>query len=72
MTVKSKILVALPNRVRSAGVDLYAVGRQRDEDGKRKFVQINNYIKSLSFVMNGINLILLEKKKCWALFSNNS
>ena len=47
----------------------YAVGRQRDEDGEIKFVQKNNYIKSWSFVMNGINLIQLEKKKCDALFS---
>ena len=44
-------------------------GRQRDEDCKRKFVQINNYIKSLSLVMNGINLIQLVKEKCSALFS---
>ena len=49
----------------------YAVGRQRDDDGETKFVQINNYIKGFSFVMNGINLIQLEKKKCEALFSNN-
>ena len=46
-----------------------AAGRQRDEDRKRKFDQINNSIKSLSFVINGINLIQLEMKKCEALFS---
>ena len=46
-----------------------AEGGQRDEDDKRKFVQINNYIKSLSFLMNGVNLIQLEKKKCGALCS---
>ena len=41
-------------------------GNAIDDEGESKFVQINNYIKSLSFVMNGINLIQLERKKCEA------
>ena len=51
-------------------VETFSCRTASDKDGKELF-QLSNSIKILSFVMNGINLIQLVKKKCVALFSKH-
>ena len=38
----------------------------------RRRCQISNSIKSLSFIMNGGNLIQLDMKKCGVIYSQNN
>jgi hypothetical protein len=44
------------------------VGRQSDDDGKNKFIQINDCKESLSYILNRMNLKQLEEIKTEAFY----
>ena len=47
--------------------ELKHVGRQRDDDGQNKFLQINDSKENLSYIIIRMNLIQYKKLKALAL-----
>jgi hypothetical protein len=46
----------------------YDVGRQHDDDGQNKFLQMNDSKENLSYIINRMNLIQYKKLKTLALY----
>jgi hypothetical protein len=48
--------------------DLTILGRQRDDDGQNKLLQINGSKDNSSYIINCVNLIQSQKLKTWVLW----
>jgi hypothetical protein len=52
--------------------ELKHVGRQHDDDGQNKFLQINDSKENLSYIIIRMNLIQYEKLNIGFMFGKNS